>query len=221
MRTEYNRRDFLKLGAAAGGGLALGGVGLSGCVNLLRAEMAEFKIAPIDPVRVGFVGVGGMGSNHIKNLLSIEGVEIRAVCDIVEEKVARIQSWVEEAGQPRPAGYFRSETDFKRMCQRDDLDLVYNATPWEWHVRICVAAMKAGKHAATEVPAAVTIDECWQLVETAEKTRKHCVMMENACYGRTEMAVLNMVRQAGSKHPDLWPRSELRYRQDQPPTGQY
>jgi predicted dehydrogenase len=148
----------------------------------------------MERVRVGFVGVGGMGSVHVRNLLKIEGVEIRAVCDIVPEKVTRVQGWVEEAGQPQPARYDRGETDYERMCEAEDLDLVFTATPWRWHVPVCVAAMRNGKHAATEVPAAYTIDGCWELVETAEATRKHCVMMENCCYGRSEMIVLNLVR---------------------------
>jgi hypothetical protein len=99
-----------------------------------------------------------------------------------------------EAGQPKPAGYSRGPTDFKRLCERADLDLVYNATPWEWHVPISVAAMEAGKHAATEVPAATTLEECWELVETAERTGRHSVMMENCCYDRPEMQCLNMVK---------------------------
>ena len=199
MSTEYNRRDFLKAGAAIGAGMAMGGALVSGCGDVLRGQIPrgyeQFRSKPIETVRVGYVGVGGMGTNHVRNLLNIEGAEIRAVCDIVPEKVARAQDMVVRAGRPKPAGYSRGETDFERMCENEELDLVYNATPWEWHVPICVKAMKTGKHAATEVPAAVTIDECWELVETAEKTRKHCIMMENACYGRTEMAVLNMVRQ--------------------------
>ena len=197
MSTEYDRRDFLKLSATVGTGLALGGAALSGCANPPMASSAfppEIKAAPIDTLRVGFVGVGGMGSNHVRNFLNIEAVRICAVCDIVEEKVARIQQWVQDAGQPKPTGYSRSETDFVRMCEQEDLDLVFNATPWRWHVPVCLAAMNAGKHAATEVPAAVTIDECWQLVETSEKTRRYCVMMENCCYDRMELMVLNMVR---------------------------
>ena len=102
---------------------------------------------------------------------------------------------MEEAGQPKPEGYTRGEYDFERLCEREDLDLIYTATPWKWHVPVCVAAMKAGKHAATEVPAAITVDECWNLVETSEKTGKHCIMMENCCYGRSELTLLNMVRQ--------------------------
>ncbi len=197
--TEYDRREFVKLGAATAFGAALAGASLSasaGEERKLGAAPAEpFSAAPIDPVRVGYVGVGGMGANHVKNLLRIEGVEIRAICDIVEEKVARAQEWVVQAGQPRPTGYSRGEYDFKRLCEQEDIDLVYTATPWRWHVPVCVAAMEAGKHAATEVPAAVTMDECWQLVETAEKFKKHCIMMENCCYDRPEMMIFNMVRQ--------------------------
>ncbi len=196
---EFDRRQFVKLGAATGLGAALGGkdlfVSAAEDRGLAPAPSELFAAPPIDVVRIGYVGVGGMGSNHVKNLLKIEGCEIRAVCDIVEQKVARIQDWVVKAGQPKPAGYSRGEYDFKRMCEQEDLDLVYTATPWRWHVPVCVAAMENGKHAATEVPAAVTMDECWQLVETAEKLKKHCIMMENCCYNRPEMMILNMVRQ--------------------------
>jgi predicted dehydrogenase len=136
-----------------------------------------------------------MGNVHLDNLLQLEGVEIRAVGDIVPEKVLAAQDKVEKAGFRRPDGYDRGPRDYERMCDRPDLDLVYNATPWEWHVPICVAAMKAGKHAATEVPAAYTLDGCWELVETAERTGRHCVMMENCNYDRPEMMMLNLVRQ--------------------------
>ncbi len=190
------RRDFLKLSLAGTAGLWLGSQ--AGKLEA-RPEIPSdygplFASRPLDVVRVGFVGVGGMGSVHVQNFLNIEGVEIRAICDIVEEKVARAQKWVEEAGFPKPKGYSRGPWDFKRMCQEEDLDLVFTATPWEWHVPVCVEAMKNGKHAATEVPAAVTLEECWELVETAERYKKHCVMMENCCYDRVELMSLNMVR---------------------------
>ena len=162
----------------------------------LSAAPADLLAAPpIDLVRIGFVGVGGMGSAHVENLLRIEGCRIAAVCDIVPEKVTRIQDRVVEAGFPRPTRYDRGERDFERMCAEEDLDLVFNATPWEWHVPICVAAMENGKHAATEVPAAYTLEDCWKLVEWAEKHRRHCVMMENVNYGRMEMMVLRMARE--------------------------
>lgn len=192
---SINRRDFLRMGAIAGLGATLGCAGLSKTSAILSSPPVEFTVEPIDPVRVGYVGVGLQGTAHVRNLLRIEGVEIRAVCDIVPERVANAQQLVVEAGFPKPEGYSRGEYDFKRLCEREDLDLVYTATPWEWHVPVCVAAMEAGKHAATEVPAAVTLEECWKLVETAERTRRYCVMMENCCYDRPEMLILNLVRQ--------------------------
>jgi hypothetical protein len=193
---NQSRRDFLKLGAAAGLGAAVAGLGIEckGPAGLPGEGVAQFTAPPIPTVRMGFVGVGGMGSAHVFNFLNIEGVEIKAICDIVPAKVERAQKWVEEAGQPKPAGYSNGPRDFERMCETEDLDLVLTATPWEWHVPVCLAAMKNGKHAATEVPAAMTIDDCWALVEAAEKTRKHCQMMENCCYDRIELMTLNLVR---------------------------
>ncbi len=191
-----NRREFLKLGALAAGAAALGSLTPACSAPGRRAMPGDPRLVtpPIERVRIGFVGVGGMGTNHVQQLLKVPGAEVRAVCDIVPEKVRRAQDIVQQAGQPRPAGYDRGPRDFERLCQTEDLDLVFTATPWEWHVPVCVAAMRAGKHAATEVPAAVTLEECWQLVEESEKHGKHCVMMENACYGRAELMVLNMVR---------------------------
>jgi len=200
MSDRSDRREFLKT-AAAGLGLTLGAAGLRARDGLLdpapdaRPIRGLFAAPPLETVRIGFVGVGHQGSSHVQNFLKIDGVAITAVCDIVPEKVDKIQTLVEGAGRPRPAGYARGPDDFRRMCEEQELDLVFTATPWEWHTPICLAAMRAGKHAATEVPMAVTVDECWDLVETAERTRRHCVMMENVCYDRTEMMVLRMVRQ--------------------------
>ena len=196
---QFNRRDILKIGTAAGITTALGGFGLAGCSGGtaklgLGPARSDFKTAPIDTVKIGFVGIGGMGSGHVNNLLRIEGLQIKAVCDIRPERTAWAQQVTKEAGQGEPTAYTRGEYDFVRMCETEDLDLVYTATPWRWHVPVCVAAMKNSKHATTEVPAAVTLEECWQLVETAEKTNKHCIMMENCCYDRTELMILNMVR---------------------------
>ena len=119
---------------------------------------------------------------------------MKAICDLVPAKVRKMQEACVKAGAPEPAGYSDGPEAWRRLCD-SDLDLVFVATPWELHAPMCVEAMKKGKHAATEVPMAVTVDECWQMVETAEQTRRHCVMMENCCYDRTEMMILNMVRQ--------------------------
>ncbi len=198
--SELSRRDLLRVGAAGFGAVMLGeaaGARPLEATRRMAPASAPKPLAapPMDVVRIGFVGVGGMGSAHCRNLLRIDGVELKAICDIVPEKVTRIQDLVVEAGHRRPTGYSRGEWDFRRMCEEEELDLVYNATPWEWHVPICVAAMENGKHTATEVPAAYTTEDCWQLVENAEKYEKHCVMMENVNYGQWEMMVFNMVRQ--------------------------
>ncbi len=198
------RRELLKLGAA---GLGLGAAsGLSPTPatadldhqqqrpDLGPAPVKPFAADPIDIVRVGFVGVGGMGGAHVRNFLGLEGIEIVALCDIDSARNEEVSSWVTDDGRAPPAMYGRHETDFVRMCETEDLDLVFTATPWEWHVPVCVSAMENGKHAATEVPATYTTDDCWRLVEYAEKYRKHCVMMENCNYDRPEMMVFHMAR---------------------------
>jgi len=186
MNGQHNRRDFLKHTGAVGAGLALAS---------LPAVAKAADQSPSESLKIGFVGVGRRGSNLLKILLELKGVEIKALCDIRADRVTRAQRWVTESGQPEPTGFSKGETDFKRMCEREDLDLVMTATPWQWHVPVCVAALEADKHAATEVPAAVTLDECWQLVEAAEKNDRHCTMLENYCYFRKAMVILNMIRQ--------------------------
>lgn len=193
MTPDPTRRDVLRAGAA----LALGGTlprPLS--PRIPAAGPAEpFRAPPLDRVRVGFVGVGGMGSVHVENLLALEGVELRAICDIREAHAQRASEKVVAAGQPAPALYTRGPRDFERLCAEADVDLVYTATPWEWHVPVMLAALRHGKHAATEVPAAMTLDDCWAIVEAAEKYRLHCVMMENCNYDRFELMALHLVRQ--------------------------
>jgi hypothetical protein len=152
-------------------------------------------VAPIDPVRIGFVGIGLQGGSHVQNFLRIPGCRITAVCDIREERTSWARKAITAAGHPDPSVYTRGPRDFERLCETEDLDLIFTATPWEWHVPVMLAAMKNGKHAATEVPAAMFLDDCWALVEAAEKHRKHCVMMENCNYDRMEMMVFNIVRQ--------------------------
>jgi predicted dehydrogenase len=142
------------------------------------------------------IGVGGRGSSLVSNFTAIPQVSVAALCDVVKEKALAAQARIERAGRQKysPALYHSSERAFEELVRREDLDLVVVATPWKWHVPMAVAAMKQGKHIATEVPAARTIEECWELVNTAEATRRHCIMLENCCYGYNELLVLNMVK---------------------------
>jgi len=190
-----DRRDFLKLGTA-GVGTILAGRLMSSPEQAIAANktMIGYKAPPMDVVRIGFVGVGGQGTSHVENFLKIPGVEVKAVCDIIEERVARAQKMVEDAGRKKPEGYSRGPRDFERLCDRDDIELVFNSTPWEWHVPVSLAAMESGKHTAMEVPAATRIEDCWKLVDTSENTRRHCIMMENCNYDKVEMMILNMVK---------------------------
>ncbi len=188
-----SRRDLLKFSGGLGAAAALGGTGLM-AQNPVPSNLNLASAKPMAVVRVGFVGVGVKGSEHVGNLLSLPGVELRSVCDIDPVACTKAQQMAEKAGQRKPTAYTSGDHDFERMCATEELDLVYTATPWEWHVPVCLAAMRNGKHAATEIPAAIKLEECWELVETAEKTGKYCCMMENVNYMREEMAILNMVR---------------------------
>ncbi len=188
MSDSFSRRDFLKSGAAVGAGVA--GVGLA---SVSRAG-AQGQGTQGRPLRVGVVGVGDRGSHHLDVLLGMDNVEVPALCDIDATYLHRAKRWVEDAGKPTPRLYDRGKTDFLRLCEREDVDLIVTATPWEWHAAVCVAAMKNGKHSATEVPAALTVDECWELVETSEKSGKHCSMLEQANYSRLGLQVLNMAQ---------------------------
>jgi predicted dehydrogenase len=204
--SSLDRRDLIKLGAA---GLGLGAASAL-TPEILRGAAPEgvSQVPPIsgaapetplaaprlDVVRVGFVGVGLQGGSHVESFLKLQDVEIVALCDTDEARAREVAAWVVAAGRREPKLYGRTPTDFVRMCETEEMDLVFNATPWEWHVPVCVAAMENGSHAATEVPAAYTLEDCWKLVKVAEAREKHCVMMENCNYDRPEMMVFHMAR---------------------------
>ncbi len=202
MKHHFSRREFLAATGASSIGVGLiseagGAISSSSTPRVKPGQQRVFglKSPPMDKVRIGFIGVGGRGSSLLGNLLEIDGVEIKAVCDIVPDRVNHAQKQVTAKGKPEPAAYSPKETAYEELCRRDDLDLVYIATPWDSHTRMAVYAMKHGKHAAIEVPAALTLEECWDLVNTAELTRRHCMMLENCCYGEIELLVLRMARQ--------------------------
>jgi predicted dehydrogenase len=149
---------------------------------------------------IGIIGVGGRGTSLLEDLLAANG-NVRAICDIVPDKAKHAQQLIEKAGQPTPELYTQSDHAYEQLVARDDLDIVIIATPWLWHVPMAVAGMQKGKHVAVEVPAATTIEDCWRLVDTSEATRRHCIMLENCCYGYNETLILRMVH--GGKLGDL------------------
>jgi predicted dehydrogenase len=143
--------------------------------------------------KIGLIGTGGRGTDLLENLLAAD-VPVNALCDVVPEKAKAAQAMVVKAGQKAPELYTDGDHAFEKLVARDDLNLVIAATPWHWHVPMAVAAMKHGKHACSEVPAATAIEDCWTLVNTSEETQRHCVMLENCCYGENETMILAMVR---------------------------
>lgn len=158
-----------------------------------QQDVIELRCDPIDTVRMAVIGLGMRGEGAVYRYTFIEGAKIVALCDVVPEKVSKSQEILRKAGKPKADEYTGKE-DWKKICERDDIDLIYVCTQWDLHTPIAVYAMEHGKHVALEVPAALTIDECWQLVNTAEKTRKHCMMLENCNYDFFEMATLNMAQ---------------------------
>lgn len=194
---EQSRRAFLKVMSAAGAAAAaLGGQQAQAAPWSKGKSVMGLKVEPMKSVRVAFIGVGARGGGHVGSMLKIEGAEITAICDTHEpSRKSAIARCVKE-GRKEPAGFGeKGPDDYKRMLEREDIDIVIVATPWEDHARMCIDALKAGKHAFTEVPMAITVDECWEMVDAAEKAQKNCMMLENVNYGREELFCLNIVRQ--------------------------
>jgi len=208
-----NRRNFLKYGSIAGVGVVGSGI-LPSCKpgveeytesNLdnikeqallkrpQKFNMCGFAAPRMDVVRTAHIGLG-RGAGHVSNVSLLEGVEIKALCDLIPDEVDRTRKRIEGTGF-NPDVYTGDPEAWKKMCDRDDIDVVYIATPWDMHAPMAVYAMEHGKHVFIEVPAAVSLEECWQLVETSESTRKHCMMLENTCYDFFELLTLNMARQ--------------------------
>jgi len=202
-----NRRNFLRQTLIGSGIIATGFAGNASVIESIsetnksvkqpeqRFNMCGYAAPKLDKVRIGFIGMGSRGPGAVERMSHIEGVEIAALCDQYEDRVEKVQKKLEKAGIPRAKSYSGSKEAWKAVCENPDIDLIYITTPWAWHTPMAVYAMENGKHACIEVPAAKTIDECWQLVETSEKTRKHCMMLENTCYDFFELLTLNMARQ--------------------------
>lgn len=158
-----------------------------------QQSMLEFRCEPLDTVRVGLVGLGMRGPGAVERFTYIDGVAIKGLCDKYVERAERCQAYLERANMPH-ATIYSGDEGYKELCESDDIDLVYIATPWQLHVEVAVYAMNHGKHVAIEVPSANTVAECWQLVDAAERNRVHCTILENCCYDHFELTTLNMAQ---------------------------
>lgn len=200
--SDKRRRDFIKLASLTGLGIFGGNNVFSSPVDTPYisqrsrrkfSNMCGYAASPISEVKVAVIGLGNRGSKAVKRLRHIQGVEIVALCDLKEDKVIQAAAGLNNL-KTQPELYFGDKNSWKEICEREDVNLLYIATPWDWHTPMAVYGMKNEKHIAVEVPAAKTIDECWELVETSEQTRMHCMMLENCCYDFFEMLTLNMAQ---------------------------
>ena len=208
-----SRRDFIKKsGLAAGFTLAGGAIVQNNAfgINITEPDfpkriagieknhvqsfnMSGFAAPKISTVRIGIIGLGQRGPAHVRVMNKIEDVEIKALCDLRPEKALAAKKILENTDH-NPDVYSGADDEWKKLCEREDLDLVIVTTPWYMHAKMAIYAMEQGKHVAVEVPAAATVEEAWQLVETAERTKKHCMMLENTSYMDFQLLTLNMAR---------------------------
>lgn len=213
MRTNSSRRRFLQQLSLLSGGLATAsfahavpGIDQPRSAHSENVEgisprpinagyMGGFRAPKIDRVRICMIGVGERGFPHTAQLSVIEGVEIVGICDVHQDLANRAAEYVHKKTGHLPAAYCNGEQDYLRMIKDMRPDAVIISTPWEWHAPMAIDAMNNGAHAFVEVPLALTIKELWNIIDTSERTRKHCMMMENVNYGRDELLFLNMVRQ--------------------------
>ncbi|MEX0647195.1 MAG: Gfo/Idh/MocA family oxidoreductase [Balneolaceae bacterium] len=207
-----SRRDFLKKAGLGSAGLV--GYGLfSGCTTDKEAEsvfnqiqeqanreytqqfnMHGYAAPALDVIRVGAIGLGSRGSGNMRRFAQMEGVEIRALCDLEPDRTKEAAESI-SVYPYTPEQYSGSEDSWKELCERDDIDLVIIGTPWHLHTPISIYAMENDIHAASEVPISVTLEESWKLIETSERTRKHCMMLSNPNYGDFQMMTLAMARE--------------------------
>ncbi|AXK36699.1 gfo/Idh/MocA family oxidoreductase [Streptomyces armeniacus] len=197
-----SRRSVLHTTGAAGAALGIGALGTTSAEAAAATgtdapprsapTMVGVPFEPRSAVRVALVGLGNRGAGMLELFLTLKGVRVVALCDSVRDKAAAAAEKVTKAGQPAPALYTKGERDYENLCRRGDIDLVYIATPWEWHHPMAKSALSNGKHTGVECPLAMTLEQLWELVDLSERSRRHCMQLENCAYGRNEMRVLRM-----------------------------
>ncbi len=191
MSKKIDRKDFIKKIGTIGIATAASSMGISSTIS---EKIPSSKESPKSIVNIGFIGVGLRGQWLLDLASKRNDVNIPAICDIDDSMINRSIRILKNNNKDEPSIYNKGDEDFLNLVKRDDIDGVIIATPWEWHHPMAVAAMKEGKHVGVEVPAAITVEDCWDLINTSEQTKKECMIMENVCYYKNTMAILNMVR---------------------------
>ena len=178
-----------------------------------QESMLQFAAEPIADVGIGVVGLGDRGSGAVHRLSYVPGSHVAAICDVEPDRAEKNLKVLESRGMTAKV-YAGDEEVYKQLCEDPDVDLVYICTDWIHHVPVALYAMEHGKHVALEVPSAETLQACWDLVNTSERTRKHCMILENCCYDFFELTALTMAQQGvfgdiihveGSYHHNLDP----------------
>ena len=210
MKDPIKRRSFLKGSLLGGAFLGLPTLGFTGRESseeivdkisrptpAFGKSVVDLKVDPIEQVKVGVIGVGMRGSGHVRQFAALypDKAIITAICDIREEQVEKSVDFLKDKGIKKVATYSGTKDAWREMIKRDDIDLIIIATPWELHAEMSIESMRAGKHVGVEVPIALTVEDCWNIVNTAEETQRNCMMLENVCYGNEELWVLNMVQE--------------------------
>jgi hypothetical protein len=163
-----------------------------------QGTLTEHKVAPLKKTRVGIIGLGNRGETIIQMfdwLIKNDKAEIIALSDLREAKVLKNNDYLKTIQKKEAQLYFGNETEWQKMVKRDDIDLIVICTPWENHAEMSIMAMENGKHVACEVPIAYKLEDCWKLIEVAERTKMHCMMMENCNYDNEELWILNMINE--------------------------
>lgn len=188
-----SRRSFLKASGMVSAATLMGATGYKVPFRK-NPHVGDLRCAPLETVKIGVIGLGMRGPGAVYRLSAIPGVRVTALSDLFKERVDGPTKWLVERGFAAPKGYYGGTEEWKKLVEDPEVNLVYVTSPWQMHVDMVMYAMECGKHVACEVPMVFTVEDCWKIVDKAEEKRVHCMLLENCCYGESEMLALNLVR---------------------------
>ncbi len=189
-----SRRGFLKASGMVGAGAVMGSLGCSTLPKQKNPHVGDLACKPLETVKVGVIGLGMRGPGAVYRLAAIPGVRVTALADIFQARCEAPAKWLNNNGFATPKMYYGNTEEWKKLVEDPEVNLVYVASPWQMHVEMVKYAIEHDKHVACEVPMVFTVQDCWDIIDLAEKHRVHCMLLENCCYGESEMLALNLVR---------------------------